>query len=81
MNTSDISASDAVFNVALIMLPLAALVFGVGMGIVLTKLGYFIVFREHLDKHFFSSTPDRECPFCREERGIRQDTGGTAGRA
>lgn len=68
MNPDTFTAQDG-FNIAIICLPLACLFIGLGIGIVLTKLGYFIVFREHLDKHFFASTPDRDCPFCHEERG------------
>lgn len=68
MNPDTFTAQDG-FNIAIICLPLAALIFGIGVGVVATKFGYFIVFREHLDEHFFASTPDRDCPFCHEERG------------
>lgn len=62
------TAQDGI-DIALICLPLAALLTGIGVGVVFTRWGFFMQFRLHLDKHFFSSLPDASCPFCAEERG------------
>ncbi|HZU33694.1 MAG TPA: hypothetical protein VFB79_21450 [Candidatus Angelobacter sp.] len=65
---STLTIDDGI-NAALILLPLAALFFGIGIGVVATKYGYFVVYREHLENHSYARVPSPECPFCKEERG------------
>jgi len=58
-------------NVALVVIPLAALCFGFGVGSSFTKWACFSLYREHCRKHFFSTHGDAMCIYCREERGLR----------
>jgi len=70
---STMPVPESGINLLLILVPAACLIIGFGFGSSLTKLAMFGAFRDHLDKHFFSSHPDTKCLFCREERGIRQE--------
>lgn len=74
MNPADFTRQDAM-DIALILLPLAALIFGIGIGIVATKMGYWILYREHLEQHSFAEKGRYDCPFCREERVSLEDVG------
>jgi hypothetical protein len=67
MNADTFTVQDGI-DAALILLPLACLIIGAGLGIVATKFGHFILYREHLDQHSYAKAPNARCPFCREER-------------
>ena len=66
-------------HVALVLLPLAALAMGLGLGIILGREGLFFQFKEHIDRHSVLETPVRTCRFCHEERAP-QNTGFIGGR-
>jgi hypothetical protein len=52
-----------------VFLPAGTLVLGFALGIALTRYGLMRGFNEHLDKHYFVLSPNRDCIFCVEERG------------
>lgn len=78
MNDPTLYDQSTVLQFALIVFPIACLVIGLGLGMLVNRKAFFLGYREHLDKHFFSIEPDRNCIFCLEERGIRKPKNGDA---
>lgn len=62
-------------DILFVLMPLACMVIGLGLGIVLGREGLVFQFKSHLDKHFFSATPDAQCIFCKHERAPKQSYG------
>jgi hypothetical protein len=55
----------------LVLLPLVCLCAGLGLGVVMGHEGMLFQFKNHMDKHFLSDTPDADCRFCKLERPVR----------
>lgn len=58
-------------SVPVLLFALASFIAGCATALSLIRCSFQIGYRDHLDKHFFATTPDPGCIFCREERGLR----------